>query len=125
MQKYIYISIGGAVGASLRLAIDNIHIWNFHENIPLNTFIINIAGSFILALFLTVAYEVLAVDADIRLGVATGLLGSFTTFSTLCKETFELMARGEYFLAIAYMAISTIVGLAAAYFGIVLAEKLS
>lgn len=123
MRKYIYISIGGALGAVLRLAIEDIHIWNYHENIPLNTFIINIAGSFIIALFLTVAYEVLEVDADIRLGVATGLLGSFTTFSTLCKETYGLMAGGEYFSAISYMTVSTMVGLAAAYFGIVLARE--
>jgi len=124
MLKYIYIFIGGALGAVLRLAIKNIHIWNYHENIPLNTLIINITGSFILALFLTFAFEVMEVDADIRLGVSTGFLGAFTTFSTLCKETVALMVSGEYFSAISYLTVSTVLGLTAAYLGIVLAREL-
>ena len=97
MRKYIYISIGGALGAVFRLAIENVHIWNYNESIPLNTLIINIAGSFILALFLTAAYEVMEVDADLRIGLSTGFLGAFTTFSTLCKETVSLMAGGKFF----------------------------
>lgn len=124
MLKYIYIFIGGALGAVLRLAIKNIHIWNYHENIPLNTLIINITGSFILALFLTFAFEVMEVDADIRLGVSTGFLGAFTTFSTLCKETVALMVSGEYFSAISYLTVSTVLGLTVAYLGIVLAREL-
>ncbi|MHC1720030.1 MAG: fluoride efflux transporter CrcB [Clostridiaceae bacterium] len=123
MKKYAYIMVGGALGAVLRLAIENTHIWNYHENIPLNTLIINITGSFILALFLTIAFEVLEVDADLRLGVSTGFLGAFTTFSTLCMETVMLLSGGEYFSAISYVTMSTMLGLAAAYFGIVLARE--
>lgn len=123
MRKYIYISIGGALGAVFRLAIENVHIWNYNESIPLNTLIINIAGSFILALFLTAAYEVMEVDADLRIGLSTGFLGAFTTFSTLCKETVSLMAGGKFFLAISYMTVSAILGLAAVYFGIVMARE--
>ena len=124
MKKYVYISIGGALGAALRLYIKNIHIWNYHENIPLNTLLINVSGSFILALFLTFALEVMEVDADIRLGVSTGFIGAFTTFSTLCKETVLLIYAGDYFSAISYVTVSTMLGLSAAYFGIVLAREL-
>jgi len=123
VQKYVYISIGGAIGAVLRLSVGNIHNWSDFTDIPLNTLAINIMGCFVLALFLTIAYEVMEVDADIRLGVSTGLLGSFTTFSTLCKESVELMIEGEYFSAILYIILSIALGLAAAYFGIVLARK--
>lgn len=122
MRKYIYISIGGGFGAVFRLAIENISVWNYQESMPFNTFVINIVGCFILSLFLTIAYEIMAVDADIRMGVSTGLIGAFTTFSTLCKETVELMAIGEHFLAIAYIVASIILGFAAVYFGIVLAR---
>ena len=76
-----------------------------------------------LALFLTIAFEVMAVDPDIRLGVSTGFLGAFTTFSTLCKETVTLMVSGEYFSAILYITVSTILGFAAAYFGTVMARE--
>ena len=85
MRKYIYILIGGALGAAFRVVVENIHIWNYHGNISTNTVIINTVGCFTLALFLTVNYEVFEINPDIRLGVATGLIGAFTTFSTFCK----------------------------------------
>ena len=123
VRKYIYISIGGALGAMLRFAIENMHIWNYNEKIPFNTLLINITGVFILALFLTLAYEIMEVDADLRLGVSTGFLGSFTTFSMVCKEMVSLMAGGEYLLATTYVTISIILGLAAAYLAVILARK--
>ena len=119
MRKYIYISIGGALGAVLRLAIMRNP---YNGNFPLNTLAINIVGTFILALFLTTAYETMEIDVYLRLGVSTGFLGAFTTFSTLCKETASLMVSGEYILAISYIIVSAMLGLAAAYFGVALAR---
>ena len=123
MRKYVFISIGGVLGAVLRYLIEGVHIYHYHENVPLNTLIINVMGSFILALVLTVAFEVWEFDAGLRLGIATGFLGALTTFSTLCKETAGLIHEGDYFSAISYIAVSTMIGLAAAYFGVVLARE--
>jgi CrcB protein len=124
VRKYIFIASGGALGAMLRFAIENSYICNYHGIIPLNTLLINISGSFLLGLILTVAFEVWNFDADIRLGIATGFLGAYTTFSTFCKETAKLIAGGQYYAAISYMTISTMLGLAAAYFGIILAREI-
>ncbi len=124
MRKYIYIGCGSFIGAVLRYLVKNIQIYSYHENIPINTLFINILGAFIMAFILTIAFEVWAFDSDVRLGLTTGLLGAFTTFSTLCKETVVLLQNGDYFSAISYMAISTILGLGAAYFGIVAAREL-
>lgn len=125
MRKYIFIGIGGILGAILRYVIKGVQIYNYHENVPLNTLIINITGSFVLALVLTVAFEVWKFDTAVRLGIATGFLGSYTTFSTLCKEIVNLIYQGDYFSAILYITVSTVIGLAAAYFGIVLAREAS
>ncbi len=123
MRKYIFIGLGGMLGAILRYAIKGVPLYHYHENIPLNTLLINVAGSFILALVLTVAFEVWAFDANIRLGIATGFLGAFTTFSTLCRETVELIYLGDYYSAVSYMAVSVMIGITAVYFGIVLARE--
>lgn len=123
MRKYFFIGIGCFLGAIARYYAKSIHIAGYNENIPLNTLIINILGSFLLALVLTVAFEIWAFDADIRIGVTTGLLGAFTTFSTVCKETVGLLSGGDYFSAISYLAVSTVLGLGAAYFGVVLARE--
>ncbi len=123
MKKYVFIACGGFLGAILRFAVKSVQIPGYSENIPLNTLIINVIGSFLLALILTVAYEVRDMDADIRLGIATGFLGAFTTFSTLCKETVALLKNGEYFSALSYVTVSVVLGLSAAYFGVVLARE--
>lgn len=123
MKKYIYIGLGGFLGAISRYIIKGVTIYHYKEHVPLNTLIINITGSFVLALLLSIALEILEFDADLRLGIATGFLGAYTTFSTLCKETVNLMMEGNYYSAISYITVSTMIGLAAAYFGIVLTRE--
>lgn len=123
MRKYTFIAIGGTLGAILRYVIKNIHIYNYKDVLPINTLLINVSGSFLLALILTIAFEVFEFDADLRLGIATGFLGAYTTFSTLCKETVNIMNQGYYFSSILYIGVTTILGLAAVYFGVVLARK--
>jgi fluoride exporter len=123
MRKYIFICIGGILGAIARYLIKGIHLYYYHGNVPINTLFINITGSFILVFVLTVAFEVWEFDQDIRLGIATGFLGAYTTFSTLCKETAGLMKEGFYFSAISYVAVSAILGIAAAYLGLRVARK--
>lgn len=123
MRKYIYIGAGGVFGAILRYYIKNIHLYHYKELIPLNTLLINITGSFILALVLTIAYEIWDFDSNIRLGIATGFLGAFTTFSTMCKETVSLIESGNYYSALSYITTSTVLGLAVAYFGIIIARE--
>jgi len=123
MKKYILIAIGGMIGAILRYFIKNIHIYNYKEAIPINTMLINVSGSFLIALILTISYEIYEFDADLRLGIATGLLGAYTTFSTLCKETVNFTVQGDYYSAISYIGFSTIFGLAAVYFGVILARE--
>ena len=123
MRKYKFIALGGMLGAILRYIIKSIHIYNYNGVIPINTLIINVSGAFLLALILIITFEVYEFDSDLRLGIATGFLGAYTTFSTLCKETVNLMKQGDYFSAIYYIGLSTIIGFVAAYFGVVIARK--
>lgn len=124
MKKYIFIALGGMLGAILRYTIEHIHIYHYKEVVPINTLLINISGSFILALVLTVAFEIWEFSSDVRLGIATGFLGAYTTFSTMCKETVNLMNQGYYYSSISYICFSAMLGLAAAYFGVVLAREI-
>ncbi|WMJ86397.1 fluoride efflux transporter CrcB [Anaerocolumna sp. MB42-C2] len=120
MRKYIFISLGGVFGAVLRYIIRNIPTDYYSGNIPLNTLAINIIGSFVLALVLTGANEVFKLGADLKLGITTGFIGAFTTFSTLCKETVSLLSKGAYLSAFSYVTLSALLGITAAYLGVVL-----
>jgi len=123
MRKYTFIAIGGMLGAVLRYVIKNINVYHYKGVIPINTLLINVSGSLLLALILTVAFEIFKFDADLRVGIATGFLGAYTTFSTLCKETVNLMNQGYYYSAISYIVFSTMLGIGAVYLGVILARK--
>lgn len=124
MRKYVFIGLGGFLGAVLRYLIEGVQICGYHENVPLNTLIINVGGAFILALILTVAFEIWEFSPDVRIGISIGFLGAFTTFSTFCKETVGLIHAGDYFSAISYVTVSVMLGLGAAYLGTILAREL-
>lgn len=123
MRKYIYIGLGGFFGAMLRIVFKSIDLHNINGLFPINTLLINVFGSFLLAIFLTICIEVLEIDPDIRLGVATGFIGAFTTFSTVCKEVVIIFEQGHYFLAITYTLISVFLGIAAVYIGTIIARE--
>ena len=122
MLKYLYIGAGGAVGAILRYAIKEIKIGQNAVRIPADTLFINVFGCFLLAFIFTVALETLAFGSDLRLGLTTGLLGAFTTFSTLCKETAILITQGFYISAVFYVLLSIFLAFFAVYAGTALAR---
>ena len=123
MRKYIYISLGGIAGAVLRYLIRSLPILSYSGNIPWNTLVINLTGCFLLAFVLSAAKDVLRINADVKLGIAAGFAGAYTTFSTLCKETVNLIAKGHYISAGLYIMLSVLLGIACVYGGITLAEK--
>ncbi len=124
MRRCFFVCIGGVLGAIARYLVKGIYLYNSEGGIPVNTLIINITGSFILAFALTVAFEYREFDPDVRIGFTTGFLGAYTTFSTLCKEAVMLMNDGCYFTAATYVLTSAVLGLAAVYSGIVLARMI-
>ena len=113
MIKVLSIGLGGFFGAIARVLLKSVVIVAGSGWFPVNTFLINIAGSFLLSFLLTVAFEGWRMNADLRMGLTTGLLGAFTTFSTFCKESVELLRAGALPVALLYMAGSIAAGLLA------------
>lgn len=125
MRKYIFIGAGGFIGAMLRYIFRGIDLGDFGYGLPVMTLMINVGGAFLLGLALSVALTVWKGNVDLRIGVTVGLLGALTTFSTLCKELALLLTAGEVLKAVAYLAISVVLGYGAAYCGVLLASKLN
>lgn len=125
MRKYVFIAAGGALGAVLRVAFKNIDYFQYARIIPVDTLLINILGSFLLGLFLTYTYERLDWHPDIRLGIATGFIGAFTTFSTFMYEGVTLYKDNEKKNAIIYIGVSLILGVTGYFLGSFIAGRLS
>ncbi|MBV9951224.1 MAG: CrcB family protein [Acidimicrobiia bacterium] len=91
---------------------------------PWATFWTNVSGSFLLGFFLVVALERLPPSRHLRLFVATGVLGAYTTFSTYEVETALLLKDGHAVIAVTYLFGSVAAGLALVYGGMLLGRRL-
>lgn len=124
MQKSIWVGLGGAAGVLLRYGVQHIPVSVPAACRPLLTLFINISGSFLLG-FLTILFvKLFPLPAEIRLGVTTGLLGGYTTFSTFCKDFVLLCLSGQYVFAAGYAVLSAVLGLLAAWLGLALAKRM-
>ena len=90
---WLMVALGGAVGSVLRYGVGRLAATYLGSPTLLDTFFVNVSGSFALGVFLTIALERAAVPVEIRGLIAVGLLGGYTTFSTLSFEAVRLAER--------------------------------
>ena len=123
LRHPIAISLGAVVGALSRYYITLWFANRFGTAFPYGTFFINVTGCLAMGFFITLAFErVSAVAPEVRLMVATGFLGAYTTFSTYGLETNVLWHDRSYSLAVFYWAGSAILGVIAVQLGAILAQ---
>lgn len=109
----LLVALGGAVGAVLRYRIGvAVGVRAF----PWATLAINIVGAFVLVAYLAGPLAERWSPASTA-GLAAGLLGGFTTFSTFGFETIELVRAQRYGAAAAYVAATMVLGVGAAAAG--------
>ncbi len=115
------VALGGALGAPARYGVAQaVHITP--GTFPWGTFWINISGSFALGIVLGLLLERFPPSRYLRPFVATGFLGTFTTYSTFAVETDLLVKNGHVAVALAYALASVMAGCASVWAGLVLAR---
>jgi CrcB protein len=115
--------VAGGVGSGARYLIGLWAIGRFGPEFPYGTLLINLAGCFALGVVTQLA-AASAWNPEVRVAVAVGLLGGFTTYSTFNQETLQLLMSGSAGAAIVNVAITVIGGLAAGWLGLVVARQL-
>ena len=96
----------------------------FGRDFPLATLSINVIGSFLMGFLFILTLERLMIPPSVRVGVLTGVLGGYTTFSTFEMETLLLAENGEFLKAALYVVLSVVIGFAAAFGGAYIARNL-
>jgi len=124
MRTIVAIGIAGALGALARYGLDGAVSRRFPSHFPWGTFVVNMTGAFVLGFLMTLMTEQLTTASWVRSALTIGLLGAYTTFSTLSYETYRLLEDGAVGLAAANMLGSAAVGLFAVYLGVVAARAL-
>lgn len=118
MREVLLVAAGGAIGAAARYVIGLMIAVRTGPGFPWHTLLINVSGAFLIGVLFTLPLGGLPGAAAWRLFLATGILGGFTTFSTLSFESVDLIARGQALSGLANMFGSGAAGLLAAWAGI-------
>ncbi len=106
---------GGFVGTGLRLGLDAL-LPHSDDGFPLSILLINVGGAFALGMLVARVWPV--APEWLRLGLGTGLLGSFTTFSAVAASVVMLASSGEPLVAVSYLALTLVCGIGAALLGL-------
>lgn len=119
----LWVVIAGGIGSGARYLVGLWALDRFGAGFPYGTLIINLAGCFALGVVAQLA-SASAWNPELRVAVAVGLLGGFTTYSTFNHQTLQLLMSGSPGAALANVAITLVGGLAAGWLGLVVARQL-
>lgn len=118
MYHILVVAAGGAIGASAR------HLANFAAlrllgpSFPWGTMMINILGSLLMGVFVELLARRFGSSNELRLFVATGILGGFTTFSAFSLDFVVLLERGAVISALGYAIASVVLSISALFVGL-------
>jgi CrcB protein len=121
--RYLLIVLGGGAGSLLRFLAGTAIMTRFGRSFPLGTLVINVTGSFLIGLLMTLFTERLQPHTNLRLLLVVGFLGGYTTFSSFEWETYAAVRDGAFWMGLANIAGSVMFGYLAVWLGALLARR--
>ncbi len=100
--SWVWVGLGGFLGANARYLVS---VWlnPLRGPLPWGTFVANVTGSALLAVFFAWARRHGSVAPATLLLIGTGFFGAYTTFSTFSNETMAMMQDGRWGIASLYL----------------------
>ncbi len=124
MSKYLIIGLGGFLGANARYLVGGWIAERFGSSFPYGTLVINVSGSFLIGLIMTLIVDRFSAPPSARLFLAIGFLGAYTTFSTFSFESLALIQERAYLAAGANLLANVLLGLGAVVLGVIIGRIL-
>lgn len=121
MNSFIFIAIGGALGAIARYGVTQMVQSRFFFGFPIATFVVNLLGCFVIGIVFSLA-EKHHIGDGTRLFLATGICGGFTTFSAFSLETMLMLNDSRFLMAFFYVLGSVLISLLSVMAGMYLAK---
>jgi CrcB protein len=118
----IAVAVGGALGSVLRFLAASWAVAQWPRHFYLGTFTVNIIGCLLIGLLSGLFLLRSDLPIELRSGLIIGLLGGFTTFSSVGLELFKLFESGRHNEAFAYLLCSVVGGVLAVWGGFALAR---
>jgi fluoride exporter len=120
LRIILYVITGSSVGGVARYLSQQFVQKHYPSSIPFGTMAVNIIGCFIIGMVYGVGEKGEVLSPEMRILLATGFCGGFTTFSSFAFENMKLIQDGEYFYMAFYIAASVVLGFLAVYLGALL-----
>lgn len=124
MQAYLAIAIGGILGCWARYAMTNLVQAIYGRDFPYATLSINVLACFLMGFLFVETLERMTISPVLRIGILTGFIGGFSTFSTFAMETLLLAEQGYAAKSVIYVALSIVLGMTATFAGAYIARNL-
>jgi len=118
-MAYLFVALGGALGASTRYWLYNAHPVLQHQA-GLATLTVNVLGSFLMGFIFVFLTERTGLSPYWRGLVGVGFLGAFTTYSTYSMDALQMLERGETMLALGYLSGTVVLCICAVWLGQIL-----
>ena len=122
-MRYLLILFGGGVGSLARYVAGLAIMTRFGGRFPLGTLVVNVTGSFLIGLLMTLLTERFHPHPNWRLLLVVGFLGGYTTFSSFEWETYSTIRDGGFWMGLANVAGSILFGYAAVWLGALLGRR--
>jgi len=122
-MTYLLIALGGGAGSLARYAAGTAIMSRFGSRFPVGTLIVNVTGSFLIGLLMTLLTRRLGVSAYWRPLLVIGFLGGYTTFSSFEWETYTAIRSGGYWMGLVNVVASITLGYAAVWLGAQLGRR--
>ncbi|MCD6091838.1 MAG: fluoride efflux transporter CrcB [Bacteroidales bacterium] len=120
-MKFIYLALGGSIGATLRYILSAMPHKIYWGAFPLGTLFVNLLGSFLIG-FSFILFGKDNIPENLKFFLFIGVFGSFTTFSTFMFDSLNLFKGGDIKFAILNLGAANIAGLFFVYLGYVLGQ---
>lgn len=122
IKNILIVGMGSFFGGISRYLLSKYVQGSIISTFPYPTFVVNIVGCFIIGLIFGISQKGTLLSAELKLLLAVGFCGGFTTFSTFANENLALIKDGNFFFFTIYSTLSVFLGILSTYLGVLLTK---
>ena len=125
LKQILLVALGGGIGSVFRYLVSYFTYLKVGKEcltFPLPTFIVNLAGCFLIGILVGLGLKYTSFDENLKLFLITGICGGFTTFSAFSLENLQLYQSGNYLTLTVYVLLSVLLGVGLVGLGVFLVK---